>query len=325
MSAALFAGLGGGALAGLGSFLGGGQSLPWSASQAQNQLNLGAKLPTGWDPNNPFAGRFPFSGTESQRGLALGSLDEYQNWLNKYLPDFRKSFDSILSNSRNAASNPGTLGGFDAGINEVRSMLGQATGDLSSARAAIPAQAKQYIAQQSAELAKSLGARGLRAGSGLEAELAANIVPNTIAGQLQAQADIEGRLANTRLGAANTLAGLFGNRAGLASNEASRSLGVESQLAPMLEQAFMQMMMSGPQARLQTLGQPSAIYANPATKFSASGFNSMVPTNQTGANLSSLFGNVGGSLLNWGLGQGLFGSGSGGGNNYYNMRGSFYP
>lgn len=321
MSAALFAGLGGGALAGLGSLLGGGQSLPFSASKATNTLNYGVKLPNGMSIQDMFAGRAPYSGTESQRGLALGALGDYQSWLDKYLPDFRKTLDSILANSRSAAGNSGALGGLNSGIDEVRSMLGLATGDLASARAAIPALSRERIASSTADIARSLRSRGLAGGSGLEAELISSVIPNTVGDELAAQANIEGQLANTRLGAANTLAGLFGNRAGLQSSEAGRQLGVESSLAPQLEQAFLNLLMSGPQARLSTLAQPGAIYANPSTKFSATGQNSFVPTNQTSSNLASLFGNVGGSLLNYGLASSLFG---GGGGQNYGSAGSYF-
>lgn len=339
----MFAGLApmlaGGALSGLGSLFGGGNSLPWSASRAQNELNLGARYPTS-GPNgtsvngDPFAGRFPYSGIESQRQLALGSIDGFDSFLAQLMPQIQGQLDSIFGKSRGLFDGPNglsgqrseLLGGYDNNINEVRGLLGQATGDLTSAKAAIPALSRERIAQESARLSQGLTARGLHGGTGLEANMVSNILPNVIGDELSAQAQIENQLANLRLGAANTMAGLGTNRFNAANSflgeDFNKLFNLESSLIPGMQLGTMlPLMMGGAQHRANTLGQPGAIFANPQTKFGvtqgAAGFQS--PSNPTSTNLSALFGNFGSSLFNSGMASMLFG-GQGG----YGNAGSFF-
>lgn len=312
--------LGGAALGGLGSLFGGEDDrIGINRTQDRRRLNYGVPSLPFNDPNYMSlieSGMIsPYSGREPQRQLALGSLDNYQDFYDQTIGPLAQQYIEPLLASLNPSSSGilSQLSGSTQGImGDYNRLAGLAENRANQAQVGIDNsinQLRQYstqaINEQAAQLMRSLDSRGLGNTGLYEQNIATSIAPGVIGQQLNAEASLEQARANTALGSAGLLSQLAAQGAGLGLQGAGQIANTAAGLATSGQSGGLLSLLLGtlsrPQDfRAQTLGQPSAIYANPVTQGEVlgaiGGGGAIQQGASAGQNFGGMLGNLGGQL-----------------------------
>lgn len=327
----------GGGLSLAGGLLGGGDKpkFPFKINAAKNQLAFGqptaqAAGRPGFDMRawrNFQPGDFmPLSGRESQREFAFDqgqqAVGGMQDILARLGPGIMEAWQNAMYQGGAGGMAPGaqdlvnTAKTNSADVEKwINNAIASASGGVQSAKGAAQAGYDQNIRALSGQIGSQMNARGLGSSTAVGQQVTDSASTQALPALMQAQAMAEmqgaGLTSNANLQGANIMSqrrgqeeqlGLQGLQADWARRfDPGRELGYLQTLLG-LEQAPVSM-----QANL--FAQPSAMFRDPATAAEVAGMGAgtqFVPSSTSG-NLSGMFGNVGGNILNAYLGS-LFGA-----------------